>query len=61
MKDTADVFTEELWSFPSDVPRGKIDYVFVSPDVTVLSADIPALVVSDHRPHVAEIQLENSL
>jgi endonuclease/exonuclease/phosphatase family metal-dependent hydrolase len=61
MKDAADAFSTPFLSFPSDVPDRKIDYVFVSPDVTVLSADIPALVVSDHRPHVAEIQFENSL
>ncbi len=55
MKDTADVFEEEKLSFPSDTPRMKIDYIFVSPDATVLSADIPAIVASDHRPHIAEI------
>ena len=55
MKDTADLFAEEKLSFPSDKPCEKIDYIFVSPDATVLSADIPAIVASDHRPHVAEI------
>lgn len=55
MKDAADAFPEELWSFPADVPQRKIDYVFVSPELTVTAADIPALVVSDHRPHTAEI------
>lgn len=55
MKDTADLFEGEKLSFPSDTPRMKIDYIFVSPDATVLSADIPAIVASDHRPHVAEI------
>ena len=56
MKDTADLFEGEKLSFPSDTPRMKIDYIFVSPDATVLSADIPAIVASDHRPHVAEIK-----
>ena len=57
MKDTADAFDGEKLSWPSDAPRVKIDYLFVSPDVTVLSADIPAIVASDHRPYVAEIAL----
>lgn len=55
MKDTADAFPSPRLSFPSDKPNRKIDYVFVSPDVEVLSADIPAIVASDHRPHTAEI------
>ena len=57
MKDTADVFSVPLLSFPSDKPDRKIDYIFVSPDVEVLRADIPAIVASDHRPHTAEITL----
>ena len=55
MKDTADVFEEEKLSFPSDKPCEKIDYIFASRDATVLSADIPKIVASDHRPHIAEI------
>ena len=53
--DTADFFDEPKYSYPSDEPRVKIDYIFVSRDIEVVSADIPALVVSDHRPHTAEI------
>lgn len=55
MVDTADHFIKPLFSFPSDDPSIKIDYLFVSPDVKVLSADIPALTLSDHRPYIAEI------
>jgi len=55
MKDTAEAFSEPRLSFPSDAPDRKIDYIFVSPDVEVLQADIPAIVASDHRPHTAEI------
>ncbi len=57
MKDTADLFTEPLLSFPSDKPFKKIDYIFASEDVEVLSADIPAIISADHRPHVAEIRI----
>ena len=57
MKDASSLFTEDLLSFPSDNPDRKIDYIFVSPDVEIVSADIPAIVASDHRPHTAEIKL----
>ena len=57
MNDTADLFDEPKLSFPSDAPDRKIDYIFVSRDIEVVSADIPPVVASDHRPHVAEIKL----
>jgi endonuclease/exonuclease/phosphatase family metal-dependent hydrolase len=57
MKDTADLFGKTLFSFPSDAPDRKIDYIFVSKDVEVLTADIPTIVASDHRPHTAEIAI----
>ena len=56
MQDTADAFAEEKRSWPSDKPEVKIDYIFASRDARVLSADIPAIVASDHRPHFAEIE-----
>ena len=55
MKDTADAFAVPLLSFPADAPDRKIDYIFVSPDIEVVSADIPALKLSDHRPYIAEL------
>lgn len=57
MKDVAECFTEPKFSYPSDKPNRKIDYIFVSKDIDVVSADIPAIVASDHRPHTAEINL----
>lgn len=57
MKDTAEAFSEPLLSFPSNNPDRKIDYIFVSKDIEVVSADIPAIVASDHRPHVAEVNI----
>ena len=56
MKDTSDG-CGDMFTFPSDKPDRKIDYIFVSKDTEVLSAEIPALAVSDHRPHTAEIEL----
>lgn len=55
MTDTACRFTEKLLSYPSDKPNVKIDYIFVSPDIEVVCADIPEIIASDHRPHTAEI------
>ena len=55
MKDTAEKFDSPKLSSKSDNPKVKIDYIFVSRDVEVVSADIPAIVASDHRPHVAEV------
>ncbi len=57
MTDTAEVFEKEKLSFPSDNPRVKIDYIFVSSDIKTVSADIPAIIASDHRPHLAEIEI----
>lgn len=55
--DTADLFEGERLSWPADVPRTKIDYLFTTHDLKVLSADIPAIIASDHRPYVAELEL----
>ena len=57
MKDTADTFNRPLLSFPSDNPDRKIDYIFVTQDIDVLNADIPEIVASDHRPHVATLNI----
>ncbi len=56
-KDAADLFTQPKQSFPSDAPNVKIDYIFATPAVRILAADIPSTVVSDHRPHTAEIEI----
>lgn len=58
MTDTADAFTGARVSFPSDAPDRKIDYIFVTRDLAVTAADIPAIVASDHRPHTAEVSLD---
>ena len=57
MKDTSIGFCENKPSFPSDKPTIKIDYIFVSPDIEVVSSDIPEIIASDHRPHVAEVKI----
>ena len=57
MTDTADSLSEGRNTFPSNFPRKKIDYIFVSPDVKVKDARVPKLIVSDHRPVVADLEL----
>lgn len=55
MVDAAGFFDAPKLSFPSDNPTIKIDYIFVSKDIQVVEADIPAIVAADHRPHTATV------
>ena len=57
LTDTSAGFCENKPSFPSDKPRIKIDYIFVSRDIAVESSDIAEIIASDHRPHVAELTI----
>ena len=57
MTDADDYLSGKLLSYPSDIPEIKIDYIFVSPDIKIKYADIPAKVVSDHRPYIAKIEI----
>lgn len=57
LRDTASVMTEKKLSFPSDRPRMKIDYIFASGEFEILCADIPPVIASDHRPHIADLVL----
>ena len=55
--DTAALFPQALLSYPSNAPEIKIDYIFLSPDLKATFADIPPIVMSDHRPYVATIEI----
>lgn len=55
--DTADLFDEEKLTFPSAAPTIKIDYIFTSKNIKVLSADVPKIIASDHFPHTAVIEI----
>ena len=57
LNDTASLFGSPLCSYPSDNPGVKIDYIFASPDIEIIKADIPEIIASDHRPHTAEISI----
>ncbi len=49
---------ENCFSFPTDRPEVKIDYIFVSEDFEVLNAEIPGISSSDHLPHIAQVKLK---
>lgn len=57
MKDASFGYCESTPTFPSDKPKIKIDYIFVSPDIEVISAEIPEIIASDHRAHTSEIKI----
>ncbi|MGB2854673.1 MAG: endonuclease/exonuclease/phosphatase family protein, partial [Dehalococcoidia bacterium] len=43
------------YTFPSFDPDRRIDYIWVSPDLTASDAHVPVSLASDHLPVVAEI------
>ena len=57
MKDAADLIGATAFTYPSDNPDIKIDYIFTSPDIEIINADIPEIIASDHRPHTATINI----
>ena len=57
MKDTAPLLGDNYLTFPSDAPDRKLDYIFLSSDLKAVSADIPPLVLSDHRPYRCTLEI----
>ena len=57
MQDAAEYAPEDTKSFPSDASKVKIDYIFVSRDIKILSSEVPPIVASDHRPHIADLEI----
>lgn len=55
--DTATFFSTPLLSFPSINPVKKIDYIFVTPEIEIITADIPQITASDHYPHTATLKI----
>lgn len=47
----------EKCTFPSDAPNIRIDYIFASRDIKVVSSGVIDSQCSDHRPAAAEIEL----
>lgn len=59
LRDTwADVSGDPGYTFPTDRPDRKIDYILATPGVKTLQADILDVKGSDHRPIVAVMELE---
>jgi len=45
------------YTYPAEAPDRRIDYVLVSPDVSVTDAYVPRTLASDHLPVVAEVEV----
>lgn len=56
-KSCMDLLPEGICTYPSDAPDIKIDYIFAAGPCDFVSAEIPEIIVSDHRPHTAVIKL----
>lgn len=48
------------WTFPSDKPKSRIDYIWISKDKSIVpvKAWVPSTQASDHRPFVADFILK---
>lgn len=57
MNDTAEPFGKPFLTFIAHEPNRKIDYIFASDDITPLSFDVPEIILADHRPVVAELEI----
>lgn len=56
LADTSVMIGGDKSTFPSNAPSVKIDYVFVSRDIEVVSAEIPSKYISDHKIHTAIVK-----
>ena len=56
LNDTANP-DEPMLSFPSDKPVKKIDFIFTGEGIRKVSSAVLPLVVSDHRPYFAELEV----
>ena len=54
--DTSNLVKGNKLTFPSECPDRKIDYILTTKDVEVESAEIPDIIVSDHRPYVVIVK-----
>jgi endonuclease/exonuclease/phosphatase family metal-dependent hydrolase len=55
LKDTASITKDSLYTWASDIPVKKIDYIFVSHDILIDSVNVPLTLASDHLPYIADI------
>lgn len=57
MTDTGAFLSDEGYTWPSDRPEMKIDYLFISRDLQVNQAEILPIIASDHRPYFANVTI----
>ncbi len=56
LDDSAGALTGDGFTFPSNAPDRKIDYIFVSRNLRVTRAEVIPVIASDHRPLLAEVE-----
>lgn len=56
-RDSAALLPADIKTYPSDAPEIKIDYIMACGPCRFTSAQVPDLVISDHRPYLAEIEI----
>lgn len=56
--DTAGETTPDIFTFPADKPNRKIDFIFTSDNIKTVSFNVPEIVLSDHRPVEAVLEIE---
>lgn len=57
MTDTGVLLLDNGYTWPSDRPEMKIDYLFISRDLQVNQAEILPIIASDHRPYFANVTI----
>ena len=50
LNDTTSLLRNNKYTYPSDNPKEKLDYIFVSKDIKGESSKVGNYVVSDHKP-----------
>ena len=56
-QDSAQLLKPGTRTYPSHAPEIKIDYILACGSCRFLSAEVPEIVISDHRPYLAAIEV----
>ena len=57
LNDTMIKGKDNLYTYPSIKPTTRLDYIFASKDINIISSFIPKEIISDHLPVISEIEL----
>ena len=57
LEDSAIVAKTSTDSFPSTQPDRRNDYLFTKGNIKVVEASVPSVIISDHRPYIATVEL----